>query len=77
MANPINSGPNHDGSRSLAKESRYGILVTTLLTIGGTGVLDWLSNLDTSTRQGWWARAGVLAVSAAGGLLTAWLKKNR
>lgn len=77
MPNPINSGPNSDGSKSLAKESKAGIAVQFLLTVGATGLLGWLTNLDTSHWTGWWAATAVAGVSAGIGLLTAWLKKNR
>lgn len=77
MPNPANAGPNNDGSQSLAKESKAGLAVTVFLTILGTGVLDWLTNLDTSGWSGWWATAAVGLVSGLIGLITAWLKKNR
>lgn len=77
MPNPINAGPAGDGSRSLAKESKAGIFVQFALTVLATGALGWLANLDTSHWSGWWAATALYAVSAAGGLLTAWLKKNR
>jgi hypothetical protein len=76
--NPANvAGPDHDGSRSLARESKAGIGMTWLLTVGATGLLGWLTNLDTSTWTGWWATTATAAVAAGAGLLTAWLKKNR
>jgi hypothetical protein len=74
---PENAGPNGDGSKSLAKESKAGIAVQFLLTIGATGALSWLANLDTSQWSGWWAATAVAAVGAAGGLLTSYLKRNR
>lgn len=77
MTNPKIAGPNSDGSKSLAKESKAGIAVTFLLTVGATGLLGWLTNLDTSHWQGWWAATAVAGVSAVIGLLTAYLKKNR
>ena len=77
MGNPINAGPAGDGSRSLAKESKAGIAVQFVLTVLATGALGWLTNLDTSHWSGWWAATGVAAVSAAIGLLAAYLKKNR
>ena len=76
-SNPKYAGPNSDGSKSLAKESKAGIAVQFLLTIGATGVLSWLANLDTSHWAGWWAATAVAAVGAATGLLTAYLKRNR
>ena len=77
MSNPRTAGPNTDGSKSLAKESKAGIAVTFLLTVGATGLLGWLTNLDTSHWTGWWAATAVAGVSAGIGLLTAYLKKNR
>jgi hypothetical protein len=77
MTSPSVNGPNGDGSRSLAKESKAGLAVTFLLTAAGTVALQALTNLDTSSWQEWWAPLGVAAVSTGIGLLTAWLKKNR
>lgn len=77
MGNPYNAGPAGDGSKSLAKESKAGLAVQFLLTVGATGLLAWLTNLDTSQWSGWWAGTAVAAVSAVAGLLTAWLKRNR
>jgi hypothetical protein len=76
-SNPRTAGPAGDGSKSLAKESKAGIVVTFLGTVGATGLLGWLTNLDTSQWSGWWAATAVAGVSAAAGLLTAYLKKNR
>lgn len=77
MPNPINAGPAGDGSKSLAKESKAGIAVQFALTVLATGLLGWLNDLDTSHWAGWWAATAVAAVSAAVGLLTAYLKRNR
>lgn len=71
------TGPSGDGSKQLAKESKAGLAVTFVLSVLGTGALDWLTNLDTSGWSGWWASAAVLGVSGLAGTLTAWLKKNR
>ncbi len=77
MPNPLNADPAGDGSKSLAKESKAGIAVQFLLTVGATGLLAWLTNVDTSQWSGWWAATGVAALSAGTGLLTAYLKRNR
>ena len=77
MPNPRTAGPAGDGSKSLAKESKTGIAVQFLLTVGATGLLGWLTNLDTSHWSGWWAATAVAGVSAGVGLLTAYLKQNR
>lgn len=77
MPNPVNAGPAGDGSRSLAKESKAGIAVQFALTVGATGLLAWLTGLDTSHWSGWWAATAVAGVGAAAGLLSAYLKRNR
>jgi hypothetical protein len=72
-----NAGPSNDGSKSLAKESKAGLAVSLLLVWVGQGVVDGIQKLDTSAWHGWWASAAVGAVATAGGLVTAWLKRNR
>jgi len=54
MPNPLNAGQAGDGSKSLAKESKAGIAVQFAVTVGATGLLAWLDNLDTSHWSGWW-----------------------
>lgn len=77
MSNPRYAGNGGDGSKSLAKESKAGIFVQWILTVGATGALGWLTDLDTSHWTGWWAATSVAGVAALAGLLTAYLKKNR
>lgn len=71
------AGPNGDGSKSLAKESKFGAVVQFLITTLGLGVLGWLTNLDTSHWTGWWSAVAVAGVATVTGLLTSYLKKNR
>lgn len=77
MTQPTTAGPNRDGSKSLASESKVGLAVSFLLTALATGLLGWLTNLDTSHWTGWWAMVVVAGVSTAIGLITAYLKRNR
>lgn len=77
MPNPVNSGPNNDGSRSLAKESKAGLAVAFLLQIAAVGALDALNQVDLSGASGWWTALAGAGVSTGIGLLTAFLKKNR
>jgi len=77
MPNPVNAGPNQDGAHSLAKESKVGALVQWLTTVGASGALVWLADLDTLSWSGWWATTAVAAVGGLTGLFSAWLKKNR
>jgi hypothetical protein len=74
---PQTAGPNRDGSKSLARESRYGQATTFVLSVAATGALGWLANLDLSTVPGWAAGAAALAVSGVVGTLTAYVTKNR
>lgn len=78
MSNPAQTaGPTRDGAKSLAKESKVGLAVSFLITTLATGVLGWLTNLDTSHWSGWWASVGVAAVGTVTGLVSAYLKRNR
>ena len=71
------AGPNGDGSRSLAKESKVGLAVQFVLTGAATGLLSWLAGLDTSHWSGYLGLLGIGAVSTGAGMLSAWLKRNR
>lgn len=77
MSNPRTSGPQGDGGRSLAPESKVGNVVQWLVTAGATGLLAGLVNLDTSHWSGYVGMVGVSAVGLATGLLSSWLKRNR
>lgn len=77
MSNPINSGPNGDGSKSLASESKVGNIVQWLVTAGATGLAAALANLDTSHWSGYAGMVGISLVGLATGLLSSWLKRNR
>lgn len=74
---PRNAGPNGDGSKSLAPESKIGNAVQFLVTAGATGLLAALVNLDTSHWTGYLGMVGVAAVGLGTGLLSSWLKRNR
>lgn len=71
------AGPNHDGSKSLAKESKVGIATTLVLTSLATGAIGYLGNLDLSTLPGWLTATATTAVASVVGLLSAYVKRNR
>lgn len=73
----MTAGPAGDGSKSLAKESKAGLLVQFALSVLITAGIGWLTQLDLSTLPGWAATAGGLAVSGLVGAGTAYLKRNR
>lgn len=76
--NPASTaGSTRDGANSLAKESKVGLLVAFLLTAGVDGLINGLTNLDTSGWSGWWTTLASAAVATALGLLTAYKKRNR
>lgn len=77
MTNPRTAGPNTDGSRSLAPESKVGNIVQWLVTAVATGVLGALVNLDTSHWSGYLGMVAVSVVGLVTGLLSSYLKKNR
>lgn len=81
MTQPLNpaqtAGPNRDGSKSLASESKAGLAVTLVLTSLAQGAIGFLGDLDLSTLPGWGVATATTAVATLGGLLTAYVKKNR
>lgn len=77
MPNPQNSGPNGDGSKSLAPESKAGNITQFVVTTVATGVLAALANLDTSHWSGYLGLIGISAVGLATGLISSYLKRNR
>lgn len=78
QTNPaVVAGPNGDGSKSLAKESRFGIVTALVLTSLAQGAIGYLGELDLSTLPGWAVGTATAAVAAGVGLLTAYVKRNR
>lgn len=78
MVNPATTaGPNADGSKSLAKESKVGAAVQFLVTAALTGLAAGLANLDTSHWSGYLGMVGISAVGLGGGLISSYLKRNR
>lgn len=76
--NPASTaGPDGDGARSLASESKVGNAVQFLVTAAATGLAGALANLDTSRWSGYLGMVGISAVGLATGLLSSWLKRNR
>ena len=78
MPNPVNAGPNGDGSKSLAKESKVGQVVNFAVTTLASGALVWLNGVNADNFSDfWWGPLAGAAVGTASGLLAAWLKRNR
>lgn len=78
MTDPAKSaGPQGDGSRSLAKESKVGLAVAFLGTAALDGLINGLTGLDTSAWSGWWSTLAAAGVATALGLVTAYRKRNR
>lgn len=76
MSNPKNAGSNHDGSYSLASESKTGIATGAIVTFILQTVAQGLSGLDTSNWSGWWVPLVTAGVGTLVGFITAYLKKN-
>jgi hypothetical protein len=78
MGNPAyTAGPNADGSKSLAKESKAGVITTGLVFFVLQTLAQGLGSLDTSRWQGWWVPLVTGGVASLTGLITAYLKRNR
>lgn len=76
--NPADTaGPKNDGSGSLAKESKVGLVVQFVVTAAATGILAGLENLDTSHWSGYLGMVGISVVGLVIGLLSAYRKSNR
>jgi hypothetical protein len=71
------AGPNGDGSKSLAKESKVGAGVQFVITAAAVGLAGALANLDTSHWSGYIGMVGISVVGLAGGLLASYTKRNR
>lgn len=71
------AGPNNDGSKSLARESKLGHAVTIVAAAAAFGVVDALGGLDLSSLPGWAVATATAGVSTLCGLLTSWAAKNR
>jgi H+/Cl- antiporter ClcA len=77
MSNPKLAGPNTDGSKSLAKESKAGVSVGAIVFFLLQTLAQGLSGLDTSSWSGWWVPLATAAIGLLAGLTTAYLKRNR
>lgn len=77
MVNPRTNGPQDDGSKSLAPESKAGVLTGGVLFFILQTLVQGLTALDTSDWSGWWVPLVTGAISTVIGLITAYLKRNR
>lgn len=77
MTSPSVNGPNGDGSKSLAKESKAGLAVSFIAVILADAAIGALTNINLSSAPGWSVQILTAAAATALGLLTAWRKKNK
>lgn len=77
MSNPQTAGPNRNGSKSLASESKAGVLTSGVIFFTLQALAQGLGTLDTSAWSGWWVPLATGAIASVTGLITAYLKKNR
>lgn len=77
MTTPQTAGPNGDGSRSLAAESRAGVITSGVVFFVLQVLVQGLSSVDTSDWSGWWVPVATGGIASATGLVTAYLKRNR
>lgn len=72
----MSSDEQGSGKNRLFRDSKLGVLVTGLLGVGATaildGVVDNLTNLDTSGWSGWWVPLVATGAATAVGLITAY-----
>jgi len=77
MTTPETAGPNRDGSKSLAPESKVGNLVNGAVTAVALYLGDWLAELDVTPLPDALEPLAIGGVATLVGLLASWLKKNR
>lgn len=71
------AGPEGNGAKSLAKESKVGLFVSFVVFGAAQGLVDALTNVDLNGQTGWWVTLASAGVAGAIGTISAWLKKNR
>lgn len=77
MSNPETAGPNGDGSKSLARESKVGQFVNgALVVLAGYGALA-LGDIDFTPLPDIVEPVILAAVGTVAGLLSAWATRNR
>lgn len=75
---PDKAGPDRNGSRSLAPESKVGQVVNFAVTALAGAALVWLNGVNAdSFKDFWWGPLAAAGIGTASGLVSAWLKKNR
>lgn len=66
-----------DGSGSLAKESKWGIGLTVVLSAAVFALADYVGALDVSPLPDWVENTVAVALAAGAGLAKAWATKNK
>jgi chitodextrinase len=78
MTNPATTaGSSNDGSKSLAKESKAGVITSGVVFFVLQTAAQGLSGLDTSDWSGWWVPVVTGGIATVTGLIAAYLKRNR
>jgi hypothetical protein len=77
VTNPAETaGPNLDGSKSLARESKFGAVTTALVSALLFAVADWMGELDVSPLPDWMENSATAALAVISGLIVAYLTRN-
>lgn len=77
MTQPETAGPNRDGSKSLARESKFGNLVNGATAAVLLYVADWLAEVDLTPLPDAIEPLGVAALATLAGLAVSYATKNR
>jgi Mg/Co/Ni transporter MgtE len=74
----LTAGPNSDGSKSLAKESKTGLLTSFATGVIALAVLGFAQDkVDVTSLPGWLQGAATYVLATVTGLAAAYVKKNR
>jgi hypothetical protein len=77
MSNPSTAGPNGDGSKSLARESKFGQFANGVIVVAAGYAALALGDIDFTPLPDYLEPILVAGVGTLAGLLTAWATKNR
>lgn len=77
MTSPELAGPNRDGSKSLARESKLGNLANGAVAAVLLYVADWATGLDITPLPDVLEPVAVGAIATVVGFITSYLAKNR
>jgi hypothetical protein len=66
-----------DGSNSITRDSKMGLVVNFVVGVAVAAAIGGLTSVDTSTWSGWWVPFATLGISTALGWLTTYKARRK